>query len=224
MTRPLTLALGLAGVFVVFGLWPGLDLWTARLFFDGTGFPVAASPGIEGIRRVLNTAEDGMGLAALALAGLGLWTGPLLGQGARVWLYQGLVFLLGPALLVNGFLKPFWARPRPFATADFGGPYPFRSVWQWHGACPRNCSFSSGEAAGATALLILGVMLSRANRDRLGPWGFRLAIACSVLPVPFTLWQRMAAGKHFLSDVTFSALAVALLASLLARAMRIAAA
>jgi lipid A 4'-phosphatase len=220
VTGPWPHALGLALAFAAFGLWPSIDLRVAGLFFDGTGFPIAGNLPVETLRRVLNTAEDLLGLAAFALAALAGWRGPVLGQGARPWLYQGLVFLLGPALLVNGVLKPLWARPRPFASLPFGGPYPFQSIWQWQGLCPRNCSFSSGEAAGATALLVMGVMLARANRDRLGAWGYRTALTMAILPLPFTLWQRMAAGKHFLSDVTVSALAVALLASLLARALR----
>ena len=210
---------GLALATLVFTLWPGLDLAVSARFYDGSGFPVATDPLIEGIRRFFYAAEDVLGVLAFLLA---LWTrrrGPLLGQGARIWLYQGLIFVLGPLLLVNGVLKPLWARPRPDHLIDFGGALPFQPIWQIGGLCTRSCSFTSGEMAGAVALSLMGVMLVRANQGRMGPAARRLALALALLPVPFTAWQRIAAGRHFLSDVTFSALLVGLIASLLAQAM-----
>jgi lipid A 4'-phosphatase len=220
MTSPLTWAAGLALAILTFCLWPGLDLWVSGLFFDGTGFPVYASTVVEAFRRSFYAAEDLAGVLAVAMA---VWTsraGPKLGQGARTWAFQGLVFLLGPALLVNGILKPLWSRPRPYLMSVFGGPDAFQPIWALHGTCPRNCSFTSGEMAGATALTLMALMLARANRAALGPRLYGLVLAVAVLPLPFTAWQRIAAGRHFLSDVVLSALAVGLIASLLARLMR----
>jgi membrane-associated phospholipid phosphatase len=48
---------------------------------------------------------------------------------------------------------------------------------------------------------------------------YGVALGLAVLPMPFTAWQRIAAGRHFLTDVIFSALLVALVAVLLAKAM-----
>ena len=209
-------AAGLVLATLVFCLWPGVDLWVSGLFFDGSGFPVQTMATVEGLRRLFYGLEDLAGLAAFPLA---LWAarrGPVLGQGARVWAYQGLVFLLGPVLVVNGLIKPLWSRPRPYLVTDFGGPDLFQPIWQLHGVCPRNCSFSSGEMAGAAALSLMAVMLVQAHRARL-PIGYPLAMTMALLPLPFTAWQRIAAGRHFLSDVVFSLLVVGLIAALLSR-------
>jgi lipid A 4'-phosphatase len=210
---------GLALATAIFTLWPGIDLWASGMFFDGSGFPVQTIPGVEAVRQLFYWAEDGAGVAAFPLA---LWAarrGAVLGQGARAWTYQGLVFLLGPLLAVNGVIKPLWSRPRPYLISDFGGTELFQPIWQLHGTCPRNCSFTSGEMAGAVALSLMAVMLARANKDRLAG-AYPLALGLALLPVPFTAWQRLAAGRHFLSDEVFSMLIVGLIAVLLAPMLR----
>ncbi len=203
-----------------FALFPGLDLAVSGWFYAKGSFPFAADLPVEAMRRALMYTEDFAGVSAFGLA-LAARRGPVLGQGARVWLYQGLVFLLGPALMVNAVVKPIWARPRPANTALFGGADPFQPFWQVEGQCPRNCSFFSGEVSAATALTLMGVMLVRANRTALGRL-YPAAMALAVFPLPYSFWQRIAAGRHFLSDAVFALLATALLASLLARAMKLA--
>ena len=210
---------GLVFATAIFTLWPGIDLWASGLFFDGTGFPVQSMPAVETLRRVFYTAEDLAGLSAFPLALWAAQRGPVLGQAARVWAYQGLVFLLGPVLAVNGIIKPLWSRPRPYLVTDFGGAELFQPIWQLQGTCPRNCSFTSGEMAGAVALSLMAVMLARANRARLAG-AYPLTLSVALLPLPFTAWQRLAAGRHFLSDEVFSLLIVGLIAALLARMLR----
>jgi lipid A 4'-phosphatase len=210
---------GLCLATAVFCLWPGIDLWASAVFFDGSGFPVQTLAPVEAARQVFYAAEDIAGFAAFPLA---LWTmrrGPVLGQGPRVWAYQGLVFLAGPLVAVNLVIKPLWSRPRPFRVTDFGGPDLFQPIWQLHGTCPRNCSFTSGEMAGAAALSLMGVMLARANRATLAG-AYPVAVAAALLPLPFTAWQRLAAGRHFLSDEVFSLLVVGLIAAVLSRMLR----
>ena len=210
---------GLGVATLVFCLWPGIDPWVSALFFDGTGFPVQTMVPVEIARRLFYTLEDLAGLAAVPLAWWAARHGPVLGQGARVWTYQGLVFLLGPVLAVNVVIKPLWSRPRPYLTTDFGGPDLFHPIWQLHGTCPRNCAFTSGEMAGAAALSLMAVMLCAANRARLAG-AYPLALTAALLPLPFTAWQRLAAGRHFLSDEVFSLLVVGLIAAFLARLLR----
>lgn len=200
---------------LLFCLWPGLDLWASALFFDGTGFPVQTMAPVELVRRFFYALEDIAGVAAFPLALWAVWQGSVLGQGARVWAYQGLVFLLGPLIAVNGIIKPLWSRPRPFQVTDFGGTELFQPIWQLQGTCPRNCSFTSGEMAGAVALSLMAVMLTRANRARLAG-AYPLVMGLALLPLPFTAWQRLAAGRHFLSDEVFSLLIVGLIAAVLA--------
>lgn len=217
---PLPWLLAIAVAAALFLAFPGIDVAVSGWFYARGGFAFESDAPVEAMRRALMYTEDVAGTAAFALA-LAARRGPVMGQGARVWLYQGLVFLLGPALMVNAVVKPIWARPRPANTALFGGADPFQPFWQIEGQCPKNCSFFSGEVSAATALVLMGVMLARANRESLGKF-YPAAMALAIFPLPYSFWQRIAAGRHYLSDAVFALLVTALLASLLARAMRIA--
>jgi lipid A 4'-phosphatase len=141
--------------------------------------------------------------------------GPILNLPARAWGFQALVFLLGPGVIVNGLLKRQWGRARPFMTQDFGGNAQFSTAWELADQCARNCSFVSGEAAGATALAISICMVLRANRHGMPPLVYQMGVGVALLLPLVTAWQRMAAGRHYLSDVVISIMLVALLAALL---------
>jgi lipid A 4'-phosphatase len=110
--------------------------------------------------------------------------------------------------LVNGILKPLWGRARPYLVTQFGGEAQFTPAWVFSDQCRGDCSFVSGEMAGAVALAILLAMLARTYR---GLW-----LLVGIVPA-FTAWQRIAAGRHFLSDIVISALFVCLIALVLAR-------
>ena len=198
----------------VFAAYPNLDIATARLFYDGTTFPIAANPWINGLRTALIWAEDG-GFVLVVIAWFASRKGPILSLHRRDWAFQALVFLLGPGLIVNGVLKRQWGRARPFMTTDFGGKAQFSSAWDFADQCARNCSFVSGEAAGATALAIALCMVLRANRTHIAPWSYQIGVAVSLCLPLITLWQRMAAGRHYLSDVVLGSLLVCLLAAVL---------
>jgi lipid A 4'-phosphatase len=203
------------GLFTVF---PTVDLVVSGLFFDGQVFPIQQSHWVEAIRLGLYASEYIGAFAALGLAIMCVWRkGAILRLDARDWFYGFSVFVLGPGLLVNGILKRDWGRARPWQVAEFGGPAHFSQPWQISDQCLTNCSFVSGEMAGACALALLLALILRANRAviLLGVYWAGVAV---VLAIPmFTAWQRIAAGRHFLSDVVFAALFVTLLASLLER-------
>jgi lipid A 4'-phosphatase len=75
--------------------------------------------------------------------------------------------------------------------------------------------------AGAVALAIALALVATRWRGQLGVRGGRLVqAAIMVIPLLAGL-QRIAAGRHFLSDVVFSALAVGLVAVALAVALRL---
>lgn len=218
--RPiLGLGLALLAVSALFVAFPGLDIATSRFFYDGKGFPVTAIPAVEALRVALWSAEDVWFLVALSFAVLAR-RGTALGLASRDWLVQALVFALGPGLLVNGILKRTWGRARPFMTEDFGGAAQFTPAWQISGQCSGNCSFVSGEMAGATALAIALALTLCANRSRIAPGLMRAGqVAALALPL-FTAWQRVAVGRHYLSDVVLSALMVGLLSAVLHRLLR----
>lgn len=118
------------------------------------------------------------------------------------------VYSIGSGLVVS-LLKEVVGRARPEDTIPFGGTAPYTVPWQIAEACTRNCSFSSGEAGSAAAMLSC-VMLA--------PPSIRQPLFWSLVPVAmvFSL-LRVAFGKHFVSDVVVSWLLVALVAVVLWR-------
>jgi membrane-associated phospholipid phosphatase len=101
-------------------------------------------------------------------------------------------YLIGPILIVNGWLKAYSGRPRPVDVSIFGGDVSFLAVGDFGGACAANCSFVSGEAAAAGWLLCLLPLL----RGR-----FRCLIAALMIDISIAApFLRVAMGAHFLSD------------------------
>lgn len=117
-------------------------------------------------------------------------------------------FALGPGLLVNGFLKDHWGRPRPVSTELYGGTLPFVPAGQWSDACPANCSFVSGEAASIFWLVCLIPLLPTAFR--------RIGTVAIVAAAAFTSGLRLAFGGHYLSDVTLGGLSTLIIFAALA--------
>ncbi|MFD1746149.1 phosphatase PAP2 family protein [Rhizobium helianthi] len=99
---------------------------------------------------------------------------------------------LGPYLLVNLILKTISGRPRPYQTDFFGGAHQFTAAGTLDGSCLNNCSFISGEAAGAGWMACLIVLLPPRLRLFLGP---PLIAFCLVSP-----FLRVGFGGHYLSD------------------------
>ena len=192
--------------------FPAIDLATAALFYNGTTFPIAAIRPVEALRMTLYIGEQ---LAFLVVLALALLNRPFLNLSPREWLYQLLIFLCGPGIIVNGILKRIWGRARPFQTTEFGGTQNFTRAWEINPGGSGNSSFVSGEMAGATALAICLLLILRANQQRLGTVRYRLGIAATLSLPLITAWQRMAAGRHFLSDVVIAALLIGLLAAVL---------
>lgn len=115
--------------------------------------------------------------------------------------------LLGPILVVNALFKDQWGRPRPREIEPFGGEAAFMPVWLPGGACADNCSFSSGEASGATWVALVTITLFG---PRIGLIGVLLAAIIAT--------ARVMQGGHFLSDTLVSILVTYLLTWLALRA------
>ncbi|BDA86684.1 hypothetical protein Sa4125_42260 [Aureimonas sp. SA4125] len=191
------LAYLLAGLSFLFMMFPGIDLAVSAIFAgrDG-GFPLAEdrlATGIRDINRLVPT---------ILLPGLTiclLWWAFRPGRPAPVAPHQALfvlsVYILGCGIIVHG-LKNFVGRARPDAILPFGGTDAFTVAWQMSGACLRNCSFASGEASSAAAMLAFALLLRARQR-----------VAMLVVLVPLAVIfssARIAVGKHFLSDVVVS--------------------
>lgn len=196
----------------IFSLWPGIDLAASRWFFAGDGFALRDNTAVETLRHVLRLMITLIFPLALLCWGWSVFRAPVLGAGSRFWAYVATLFLLGPGLIVNVGLKGYWGRPRPADSAEFGGALEFTPALVPGGGCLANCSFVSGEAAGATAAALSVAMLTRGWRHR------RLILVLTWAAALFVIAQRVASGRHYLSDVLFAALIVWALALILARA------
>ena len=199
----------LAALMLVTAVWPKIDLAIARGFYEGEG----KGFGLRSETALILLRELGYFLpsAVLALACLTFAAGmrrPRPGAtltGRRV-LFLVLSFALAPGLLVNGVLKEVSHRPRPAQVVEFGGATTFRPWYAVDGACEHNCSFASGEVAGATWLLAPASLAPP-------PWRGLAIAAASVIGIVVAA-LRMAFGGHFASDVAAAALVT--LASMLA--------
>jgi len=118
----------------------------------------------------------------------------------RPCLIMALTVLLGPGLLVNVLIKPYWGRPRPLHVQAFGGQQPYRAWWQPSDHLTTDRGFASGHAATGFSLLAAALVLPP-------PWRRTRALATAAALSFGSLMAlgRIAEGKHFLADVALSA-------------------
>jgi membrane-associated PAP2 superfamily phosphatase len=119
----------------------------------------------------------------------------------RACLLLVLAVALGPGVLVNGLLKPFWGRPRPRHIEQFAGTQAYRPWWQ-PGGPGAGESFPSGHAAMGYVLLAGAVLVSHGRRVWLG----RLALGGALAYGTLVGIARVVQGGHFASDVVWSGL------------------
>lgn len=123
----------------------------------------------------------------------------------KVTAFLLLVLLLGPGLIVNSAFKNHFGRARPLTTIEFGGDKTFTPAFVISDQCNKNCSFSSGHAAGAFFMLALAFLAPRKRELWIAVatlYGFSVGVA------------RIAAGGHFFSDVFISYFVVLLVTQL----------
>lgn len=218
LRQTLALAAAAAMIFTIFALWPGIDLWVSGLFYDPQRGFAAVDEGLANtVRLVLWRLSEAMLAASFFSVLTGLVThADVLAVPRRTWAYILTLYLLGPGLLADGILKRLWGRARPSDVTEFGGPLLFTPPHQFAHQCTRNCSFVAGEMAGAVALAVALFLILQVWRDHLSARAYRIALGVTlVLPV-YAGFQRIAAGRHFLSDVIFATIAVLMVASALA--------
>ena len=182
----------------VFAAWPQTDLLVAHFFYDGGGF--GGSDWLARLGRDFFRVTPFVVLALYA----GLWLAKRRGAPLR-WAPSGraIVFLIatmaiGPGLVVNLGLKDHWHRPRPSHVQEFGGTDEFRPWYENDGACKKNCSFVSGEAATGFWMVAPASLLPPPWRTPTIFVAFLFGIGASLL--------RMAFGGHYLSDVLLGGL------------------
>jgi lipid A 4'-phosphatase len=197
-TRRILAGLILALIFVgaVFALWPGLDLATTSYIYDHGGF--WRSTAAWRARDVLRLAPFWL-LGLLAVLWLARLKWPdLASPSGRAMVFLIASLSIGSGLIVNIGLKDHSHRPRPVHVAEFGGDEAFRPWYRFDGACRRNCSFASGEAASGFWMLAPALLVPPPLRAA--------AVAAALIYGAATSVLRLLVGGHFLSDVLFAGL------------------
>jgi membrane-associated PAP2 superfamily phosphatase len=181
-------------VSVIFAAVPELDLMVSRFFWEpATGFNANQDRFLLAFRdtnRLLPWVVVGTAVALLI-------PNPLLRHLKYPPAPHKLLFVLtflaaGPGLGVH-WIKMLVGRARPRALEEFGGSADFTPPWQLTDQCVRNCSFISGEAASAFALLALVVFI----RPKYSKF---YLFTVGIVAAGFSL-NRVVFGAHFLSDV-----------------------
>lgn len=174
--------------------FPAIDIYLAGMFFDGRFYmrrqwwEQALHQGV-GVFLCASMAGVVAVYAFNRVAKAQLW-----GIDGPKVLYLVLVLALGAGLLVNTTLKDNFGRARPRDVQQFGGPKQFTPAFVMADQCATNCSFSSGDAAGAFFSMSLAMVFGR--RRVLFITGLAFGVAVSI--------SRMAAGAHFFSDILVS--------------------
>jgi lipid A 4'-phosphatase len=198
----LTLFAASALLFMVF---PGIDIFISRLFFN-QGFYLSQ-------QWWTTLMHESMGyflyVSLASVFGLYLWNklakrNVCSVDGKRV-AYLLLVLALGAGVIVNVALKDNFGRARPRDIVEFGGAEHYTPPFVIGTECTRNCSFSSGEAAGGFFSLALALALSRRRAALVAAAGFGA----------FVSFCRVASGAHFLSDTVVSFFVMVIVADVL---------
>jgi lipid A 4'-phosphatase len=183
-----------AAVSLLFMVFPRIDLYVSRLFFE-KGFYLQGSWWPTLVHESMGYF---LGLSLAAVVGLyafnKLAKRNLCGLDGKRVVYVFLVLILGAGLIVNVVLKDNFGRARPRDVAEFGGAQIYTPPFVASSACDKNCSFSSGEAAGGFFALALAFALGRR----------RAAIAAALGFGAFVSFCRIATGAHFFSDTVVS--------------------
>lgn len=190
--RGLLLGFGISSLLLV--AFSDLDLLISRLFFDH-GFHFAAQLWTKLLHEAVGV------FIAVSVAGvIGIYAfnnlsqRNLCGIDGRKVLYLLLVLMLGAGLIVNVVFKNHFGRARPRDLQEFGGSRQFTPAFVVADQCSSNCSFSSGDAAGAFFFMAFAIALSRRKAIAVAAVGFGVAVSLS----------RIAVGAHFFSDTVVS--------------------
>lgn len=201
--------LGLAGA-IVFAAFPQIDLFASGLFYVGDNRFLFSRPSAGNAVRelvrlifILMTIGAVVGFFAVAFASRRLF-----GLGFAAWIHILLTVGLGAGLVANVIFKDQWGRARPSQIAQFGGTKQFTAPLTRTDQCERNCSFVSGEASSIFAIgFAIALLAERARRRRL--------LLAAIAAGGFAGLLRIGGGGHFLSDVFFAGIFMAILARLI---------
>ncbi len=191
----------------IFALLPQLDLTISELFYRrGQGFVGKQIAAVEWLRM----AFKGFYISSclVAISGLILTRDRIsawLGLVFKNWLFLTICLAIGPGVVANLALKDHWGRARPNQIVEFGGSKAYTAALTPTDQCDRNCSFVSGEASSTFSVFFAGAFLFR---RRAAP-----ILIAGVAAGAISGLVRVSQGAHFLSDVVFAGLLMALTVS-----------
>jgi lipid A 4'-phosphatase len=195
--------------FVVFSLlvvaFPAVDLYVSGIFFDGHAFLHDR----WWQKLLYNGLGYFIGASVLAVVAIYAWNRlrkrNVCGVDGRKVLFVFLVLFIGAGLIVNFTFKDHFGRARPRDVTEFGGTKQFTPAFVFSEECKKNCSFSSGDAAGGFFCIALAMALSRR----------RAALVAGVAIGVLISLSRVLAGAHFFSDTVVSFFVMLIVADVL---------
>jgi len=198
---------------MVFLWFPKIDLSISGAFHVHSG--TFSGQSLQWVQALRGSFTGAFYLSvAISLAGLVLTrnrTRRWLSLDDKQWLFLAICLGMGPGVLANVVLKDHWGRARPKQVVEFGGAKTFTPPIIPTDQCANNCSFVSGEAAAIfMPFYALGLIVPQ--------WTMTLLVAGTVCGIAAG-FVRVAQGAHFLSDVIFAGVFMAITAGLTYRAM-----
>jgi len=189
-------------VAVLVSVFPTLDLWASRIFYDAAAMTwVPRTDVMQFARSGVPPLIIGALLFVIILSVAGrIWNHTFWDVTGRKTGFLIASLILGPGLVVESILKTFSGRARPRDVMSFGGEDPFTPALRLADACERNCSFVSGHAALAFWTTAFAFLMPVEHRMPVFVAGLILGLLMGI--------ARMAEGAHFLSDIVFAGLIV----------------
>ena len=187
---------------VVFTAAPEIDITVSRFFFRDH-FILSDLTTVDVFRRGLLWGAALPCVVALIAFSARLIRKPIFGFGPAPVHFTLLLHIVGPGMLVNGFLKQTSGRARPEYITDFGGTADFTPALLFADQCSGNCSFVSAETSALTASAISAFVLTSGVANNTHARYIRIL---SLIGLGTIGVLRMALGRHFLSDVVFAVL------------------
>lgn len=198
-----TCCVGLAAA-VLFVGFPGIDFWVTDFFaFGDQAFLFNWTEPAKDLRIIFKTIFWIAGIAAIVGFVMAVYNRRrFLTFGFPQWLFLLFCLIIGPGIVANVLLKDTWGRARPFHVQEYGGSQKFTPALVRSTGCKNNCSFVSGEAASIYAVFFALAMIARRRQLRI----LLLGVGAGTI----SGFVRIGQGGHFLSDVVFAGVFMAL--------------